>query len=107
MKLCAIYTDCDFRAGVVAGVPQAWFDALNLRATQIAVGETLAVLLFMIYFSQRAYGRLRTLFIDNIGVVYSIVEGAAKAADLGSLIHGLHLRMHECSITPWTEHVAS
>jgi hypothetical protein len=47
------------------------------------------------------------LFIDNLGILYAIVNGVSKDLDLGTIIRGLRLRMTNLCASCWFEHIAS
>ena len=45
--------------------------------------------------------------IDNIGVLFNLVNGTAEHHDLGSMAHGAHLPVQSLQISWWLEHVDS
>ena len=83
------------------------FDQLAPRATQIAVGELLAVLVTVARYSQLLANTDLIRFIDNLGVILTILKGSSTVMDLGSLAYALHLALHGLSARAWFEHVAS
>ena len=92
---------------MVVDATPAVFMNLNVRASQIAVGEVFAVLLLFYSFGHVLSGNAANVYIDNAGVLYAIVNGVAKHTDLGTTIHGLHLRLNSLHAACWFEHVAS
>jgi hypothetical protein len=107
MRMCAIVVHGAFREGVVVDAPSWLFENLRIRASQIAVGELLGVFLAVFYFGHVLRNKSANFFIDNLGVLYAIVNGVSKDFDLGTTIHALHLRMTELRSTGWYEHVSS
>jgi hypothetical protein len=107
MRMCAIVVHGAFREGVVVDAPTWLFESLKIRASQIAVGELLGVVLAVSYFGHVMRDKSANFFIDNLGVLYAIVNGVSKDLDLGTTIHALHLRMTELRSICWCEHVSS
>jgi hypothetical protein len=89
--MCAIVVLGPFREGVVTDAPLWLFERLKIRASQIAVGELLAVLLVFRHFGHILKGKLANLFIDNWGILYAIVNGVSKDMDRGSMIYAFTL----------------
>jgi hypothetical protein len=85
-----------FREGIVTDAPAWVFQNLKVRASQIAVGELLAVLLMFRHFGHV----LRNRSVSNL-------YGASKDLDLGTIVHSMHLRMTMLKASGWYEHVAS
>ena len=73
---------------------------LNDRASQIAVGELLAVILLLFCFSSELSGKSLVAFIDNLGVLFAIVKGTSRSEDLGSMVHSLHWQCQNLSAQP-------
>ena len=78
---------------------------LSERATQISIGELLAVFLLCWSFPAQLKKASAALFIDNIGVVYNLVNGSARSPDLASLTFAIHLLWQRLEVEPWLEHV--
>ena len=107
MRLCAILAIDGHCNRVVIDVDPLVFNVLVDRQTQIAVGEMLAVLALFREFGKLLQGCSLVVFIDNIGVICSIVSGSSKFADLGSMAHAAEMFLVRKCIVPWFEHVAS
>ena len=45
------------------------------------------------------------LYIDNIGVVFSLVRGTSRFGDIGSIAHLFHMLCCGSDVQPWLEHV--
>ena len=106
-RMCAIVIDANFTQGVVTDVSQGTFGKLLDRKTQIGATELLAIVTLLESFGRRMMGRKLALFVDNVGVIYNVVNGCSKAADLAAITFYTRLLLHEFSITPWLEHVPS
>ena len=46
-------------------------------------------------------------FVDNMGVIHAIVNGASSQLDLGALVQGLHRKMAILKAAVWWEYVPS
>jgi hypothetical protein len=86
MRICAIVTDGFHSEGVVADIEWSIIDALISRKTQITIAELLGFMALFVFFGGRLQATSLVVFNDNMGVVYSIVNGASRAKDIGSLV---------------------
>ena len=77
------------------------------RATQIAIGELLAVCLAFGCFPHVLKSSSAIAFVDNMSVIHIAVNGAAKHADLSSFTHALHHRIALLNTDVWWEYVPS
>ena len=107
MRLCAIAVASGQRVGVVIDVAASVFDVIKDRASQIAVGEIMAVVALMKELGHLLANTSLMLFVDNIGVIYILVNGASKHEDLGPLAFAHHIALNRWAIRPWVEHIAS
>ena len=48
-----------------------------------------------------------SLFVDNVGVIYNVVNGSSTAPDIAAITFYIRLLLHHFMITPWVEHVPS
>ena len=71
------------------------------------MGELLAVCLIPRYFSDAISELSNISFIDNMGVIHSIVNGNARIADLCAFTHALHRKLAKLKADFWWEYVAS
>ena len=46
-------------------------------------------------------------YIDNMGVLHSIINGASKSRDQGTLVHAYSLKIVQLKSQLWLEHVQS
>ena len=107
MRVCAIVADGSSSAGIVCLMPPELFPLLNVRDTQISIGELLAVMLAIRFFGEWFKNKSAICFVDNMGVIHNIVNGTARAVDSGAFTHALHLRMAALSMLAWWEYVPS
>ena len=107
MKMCAIVCNNSSKCGVVCDASSAFFDALCPRATQIMAGELFAVILAFAFFPEAFRNASAINFVDNIGVIHNIVNGASSQLDLGSMVLGLHRRLALLKVSIWWEYVPS
>ena len=107
MQLCAIVANASFREGVVCYVPVSLYPLLCPRKTQIAIGEMLAVYLAFIFYGKAFEQRSSICFVDNMGVIHTIVNGTSPMVDLGCFAQGIHRRLASLGATVWWEYVAS
>ena len=107
MKLCAIVANGSSRGGVVCDVHPAFLNFVIQRETHISMGELLAVCLIPKYFSDYIKDASNISFIDNMGVVHSIVNGNARVIDLCAFTHALHRKLSKLHADFWWEYVAS
>ena len=107
MRMCAIVANDSARVGVVCDATPSLFAALAPRLTQIAVGEMLAVLLAF-KFAAEAFRECSSIsFIDNLGVLHTIVNGTSPQLDLGAFAQGLHFKLAQLNAVVWWEYVPS
>ena len=107
MKLCAIVANSASKWGVVCDVPPGFYNMVLPRKTHISMGELLAVCLIPRFFKEYIQNASNISFIDNMGVIHSIVNGAARAIDLGVVTHALHRKLANLKADFWWEYVAS
>ena len=107
MRMCAIVAFGGFRQGVVCDFPPHAFDLLTVRSTQISIGELVAVILLFKHFPQVLAGKSTFVFVDNIGVIHNIVNGAARARDATSFSAALQHQIAAIATTSWWEYVES
>ena len=107
MKLCCIYADEHFVEGRVSFVPIEHVALVKERDSQIALGELFAFMLSCRCNVDRLANNSVCAYIDNMGVLHSIVNGTSKSRDKGSLVHCLVLRALEIQVQLWIEHVQS
>ena len=106
-RMCAIIAINNVAKGVVWDLPSEWLAVLQPRKTQIAIGEFLAVYLALFYFGDALACAAPISFLDNMGVLFAIVNGASPSRDMASLAFGLHLQMAKLKAHTWFEYVAS
>ena len=77
------------------------------RETQITIGEMLAVFLAFKFFPEELRNQSTVSFVDNMGVIHSVVNGASRAIDLAAFVQALHMRIVYLKVTVWWDCVAS
>ena len=107
MKICAIVAIDSSKLGVVMDAPPEFFRYFQPRLSQIAVGELFAVLLAFYYMPEAFQDTSAICYVDNIGVIHTVVNGASSQIDLGALTHGLHFRRAQLKASVWWEYVPS
>ena len=107
MKLCAIVANNSSKWGVVCDVPPAFYSFVIPRETHITMGELLAVCLIPRFFREYIEHASNISFIDNMGVIHSIVNGTARVSDLSAFTHALHRKLVKIKADFWWEYVAS
>ena len=107
MKLCAIAANGSARLGVVCDIPNELYPLLEERKTQIVIGEMLAVCLLFRFFPNLIQGGSNIMFIDNMGVIHSIVNGSSASIDLCAFASALQKRCAQLDSVNWWEYVAS
>ena len=107
MKLCAIVASSSFRVGAVMTVPEEFFPLLLPRATQIVVGELLAVCLAFSLYPSLLKEQSVIAFVDNISVIHISVNGAARQIDTGAFTAALQRRITKLRTDVWWEYVPS
>ena len=95
------------KLGAVTTVDPLMLSGIEERESQIAIGEILAVAYLLQLFGRLMNDTSMILFEDNIGVVFTIVNGCSRFADLGTIAYGIQAAFVQSNITPWVEHVAS
>ena len=107
MRMCAIVANNCNRVGIVCDATDVFFRSLVPRSTQIAIGELFAVILAFRLAPEAFSEGVAISFVDNMGVIHAIVNGASTQVDLGALVHGLHRRMALLKASVWWEYVPS
>ena len=109
-KLCAIIVPAHEHArpeGIVLTVPQQVLQLFNERKQQIHMGELLAPMCAVMRWPEHFTNRGAIAYIDNMGVLCNIVNGASRAFDAGTLVFALHLQLAKLNATVWWEWVES
>ena len=108
-KLCAIIKPRPpaLPKGIVLKVPPAILGLFHERKSQIHMGELLAPICAVLCWPELIRHSSAIFYIDNMGVLCNIVNGAAKHIDAGSLTFALHLRLASLNCTSWWEWVES
>ena len=86
---------------------QVFSKSWNQKKTQIVIGEMLAVMAAFLFFPQAFHKTSNICFVDNIGVICSVVKGDSRPADLANLVQALHFRMADLESLVWWEYVPS
>ena len=107
MRLCAIVGTSSHAEGVVCDIEAHTFSSLIPRSTQIMMGELLGVVLLFIHFPKELTKQSSIAFVDNMGVIHTIVNGASSEPDIGAVTQALHRRMSELGCVVWWEYVPS
>ena len=107
MKLCTIVANHSSKAGIVCLAPPWLFPLLCERKTQIAVGELFAAFFAFLWFPSVLAESSVVGYVDNMGVIHTVVNGASTAVDLGSISMALHRRTVHLKCRVWWEYVAS
>ena len=66
-----------------------------------------AVVMLLRAFPELLQGRSSVCFVDNMGVIHNIVNGAARAIDLSVLALSVHRLLAQLASTFWWEYVES
>ena len=108
-KLCAIIRPRPplLPTGIVIKVPPEAFRLFKERKQQIHMGELLAPICAMLKWPELMQDESAIFYIDNMGVLCNIVNGASRAEDADTLIFALHLRMAKLRVRGWWEWVES
>ena len=105
--MCAIIANDSAKIGVVYDAPPEFFDKLIMRESQIAIGEMFAIFLAFVA-APKAFANVSSInFVDNMGVIHTVVNGASSQIDQGSLTMALHRKMAALCATIWWEYVPS
>ena len=107
MRLCAIAANSSARVGVVCDIPDELYPLLVPRKTQIVIGEMLAVCLLFRFFPDQIRNGSNIMFIDNMGVIHSIVNGSSSSIDLCAFASALQQKCTQLDSINWWEYVAS
>ena len=107
MRLCAIVATSSAACGVVCDIEAHTFSALTPRTTQIMMGELLGVVLLFRHFPEALRKQSSIAFVDNMGVIHTVVNGASSEADIGAMTVALHRKMSALACTVWWEYVPS
>ena len=67
----------------------------------------LAVFLAFKFYPEQLRGHTIVSFVDNMGVIHAVVNGASKAIDLAAFVQALHGRIVHLQVTVWWDYVAS
>ena len=67
----------------------------------------LAVFLALKFFPEELKGQSIISFVDNMGVIHAVVNGASRAIDLAAIVQALHSRIVHLQVTVWWDYVAS
>ena len=107
MRICAIVANASAKPGVVADIPQTLYPMLCPKETYIGIGELLAVLVGFQYFPDTLRKQSIISFVDNMGVIHSVVNGASRAIDMAAFIQALHHKIVELAVAVWWDYVPS
>ena len=107
MRLCVIAANGSSRQGVVCDIPAELYPLLDPRKTQIVIGEMLAVCLLFRFYPNQIKSGSNIMFIDNMGVIHSIVNGSSSSIDLCAFASALQRRCTALDSVNWWEYVAS
>ena len=107
MRMRAIVANRCGKVGIVCDATDEFFSSLVPRSTQIAIGELFAVILAFRLAPGAFQEGVAISFVDNMGVIHAIVNGASTQVDLGAFVHGLHRRMAVLKASVWWEYVPS
>ena len=107
MKLCTIVANHSSKAGIVCLAPPWLFPLLCKRKIQFVVGEIVAAYFAFLLFPAVLAESSVVGFVDNMGVIHTVVNGASTAVDLGSISTALHRRTVQLKCKVWWEYVAS
>ena len=103
--MCAICISETVREGIVVDMPRETLASFEERSTQISMAELIAVFLLFIFYAERFSDCDAAVFIDNIGVIFNIVNGSTKSRDSAAIVLAIHSILTANRITPWFEHV--
>ena len=108
-KLCAIIAPPvpGVPFGIVTTVPKATLATFKDRKQQIHMGELLAPICGLLHWTRIVRDCSCISYIDNMGVLCNIVNGAAKQIDAGALTWALCLRLARLNTSMWWEWVES
>ena len=105
--MCAVVTNNRSKVGVACDATPSFPGHLCPRLTQIAVGKIFAVMLAF-KFALEAFRECSSIsFIDNLGVLHTIVNGTSPQLDLGAFAQGLHFKLAQLKADVWWEYVPS
>ena len=107
MRMCAIVANDSSRVGIVVDAPLGFFEYFEPRFSHISVGELFAVMIAFYYMADAFKDTSAICYVDNVGVIHTIVNGASSQVDLGALTHGLHFRLAQLRASVWWEYVPS
>ena len=107
-KLCGIISsEGHAPKGFVSAVPASLMLAFKERKQQIHMGEMLAPFCVLLQYGDLLRDTSSIFYIDNMGVLCNIVNGAARELDAGTVTFALHLRLAELKASVWWEWVES
>ena len=107
-KLCAIIVAPGVAPqGIVTQVPIKLLNAFQERKQQIHMGELLAPFCALIHWGAIFEDSSAIFYIDNMGVLCNIVNGASRQLDAGTVTFALHLRLASLRSSAWWEWVES
>ena len=93
--------------GIVIKVPDDIMLQFKERKQQIHMGELLAPFCAFAHWPDLLKDASTINYIDNMGVLCNIVNGAASELDAGTLVFALHLRMTMLNTSCWWDWVES
>ena len=108
-RICAIIAPALPAApeGIVLDVPIEVFESFKQRKQQIHMGELLGPFCAILQWPDLLRDSSTIFWIDNMGVLCNIVNGASRELDAGTLTFAMHLRLVNLNATCWWEWVAS
>jgi hypothetical protein len=106
-RLCAIISCSELAVsrGVVCDIPVEVIATFCDRIQQIHMCELLGPFVAFKVFHEWLSGANIVAFIDNMGVLCGLVNGASRQLDASSLIFALHLRMANMRSSVWWDYV--
>ena len=106
-RLCGMIIMGKLKEGFVMDLSPSIFDNFSERSAQIAAAEMLVFLMIIKIYGSILAESSAMAFIDNVGVIYNLVNGNSRFQDLGSLSFGVQVGIIKHGINVWVEHVAS
>ena len=88
-------------------VPREVVSAWVQRRTQIYLAETYAVLAALYDHRHDLEGRGVLVFVDNEAAASSIIRGAPRMEDVGTMVHLIHILAHSYGMRLWVEWIDS
>ena len=108
-KICAIIVPAlgVQPKGLVTQVPDNVLSLVCSRKQQIHMGELFGPLCAVLKWSHLLRNTSAIFYIDNMGVLCNIVNGASRQLDAGTMTFALHLRLAALQSSCWWEWVQS